>query len=158
VLAGILLPSAIVFLVLLCNDKVILGPWVNRTWQNAISFTIIGVLIVLSMILVVSALFTSVNAKALTEYLFGASAAAVLLVGAPILWRARRQRVAAGGSADRLADVKQLDRHTWRMPPLEQLSKPAMSGVRRTGLLLLRGYLIVAVLLVTIKIFSAFIH
>jgi Mn2+/Fe2+ NRAMP family transporter len=158
VLAGILLPSAIVFLVLLCNDKVILGPWVNRTWQNAISFTIIGVLIVLSMILVVSALFTSVNAKLLTEYLFEGSFAAVVIIGAPLLWRARRQRIAAGGSADRLADVKQLDRHAWRMPPLEQLTKPAMSGVRRTGLLLLRGYLIVAVLLVTVKIFSSFVH
>jgi Mn2+/Fe2+ NRAMP family transporter len=28
VLAGILLPSAVLFLTLLCNDKDILGPWV----------------------------------------------------------------------------------------------------------------------------------
>jgi hypothetical protein len=49
-------------------------------------------------------------------------------------------------------------RKTWRMPPLDQLPRPVMSPVRKTGLLLLRGYLIVAVLLVTIKIFSSFIH
>jgi Mn2+/Fe2+ NRAMP family transporter len=158
VLAGILLPSAIVFLVLLCNDKTILGPWVNKTWQNVVDFTIIGVLIVLSMILVVSALFTSVNAKLLTEVLFAAAAAAVLVIAGPLLLRARRQRIAAGGSADRLADIRDLDRKTWRMPPLDQLTKPVMSPVRKTGLLLLRGYLIIAVLLVTIKIFSAFIH
>jgi Mn2+/Fe2+ NRAMP family transporter len=158
VLAGILLPSAILFLVLLCNDKQILGPWVNKTWQNVVDFTIIGVLIVLSMILVVSALFTSVNAKLLTEVLFAASAAAVLVIGGPLLLRSRRRRIAAGGSADRLADVKQLDRHTWRMPPLDQLPKPVMSPLRTTGLLLLRGYLIISVLLVTIKIFSNFIH
>jgi Mn2+/Fe2+ NRAMP family transporter len=30
VLAGVLLPSATVFLLLLCNDKAVLGPWVNR--------------------------------------------------------------------------------------------------------------------------------
>jgi hypothetical protein len=157
VLAGILLPSAIVFLVLLCNDKAILGPWVNKTWQNVVDFTIIGVLIVLSMILVVSALFTSVNARLLTEVLFAAAAAAVLVIAGPLLLRARRQRI-AGGSADRLADIRDLDRKTWRMPPLDQLTKPLMSPVRKTGLLLLRGYLIIAVLLVTIKIFSSFIH
>ncbi len=33
-LAGILLPSATVFLLLLCNDKAVLGPWVNRPWLN----------------------------------------------------------------------------------------------------------------------------
>ena len=28
-LAGVLLPSATVFLLLLCNDKAVLGPWTN---------------------------------------------------------------------------------------------------------------------------------
>jgi Mn2+/Fe2+ NRAMP family transporter len=158
VLAGILLPSAILFLVLLCNDKVILGPWVNRTWQNVIAFTIIGVLIVLSMILVVSTLFVSINGVKLTEIMFAAAGGGVLVVGGPILLRSRRQRIAAGGSADRLADIRQLDRSTWRMPPLDQLSKPVMSPMRKAGLLILRGYLIASVLLITVKIFSSFIH
>jgi Natural resistance-associated macrophage protein len=158
VLAGILLPSAILFLVLLCNDKQILGPWVNKTWQNVVDFTIIGVLIVLSMILVVSTLFTSVNAKLLTEVLFAASAGAVLVIGGPLLLRSRRRRIAAGDSAGRLADVRQLDRDTWRMPPLDQLPKPVMSPLRMAGLLLLRGYLIASVPLITVKIFSSFIH
>ncbi len=29
-LAGVLLPSATVFLLLLCNDREVLGPWVER--------------------------------------------------------------------------------------------------------------------------------
>ena len=33
-LAGVLLPSATVFLLMLCNDKEVLGPWVNRPWLN----------------------------------------------------------------------------------------------------------------------------
>ncbi len=36
-LAGVLLPSATVFLLLLCNDKDVLGPWVNRPWLNAVA-------------------------------------------------------------------------------------------------------------------------
>jgi NRAMP (natural resistance-associated macrophage protein)-like metal ion transporter len=156
VLAGILLPSAILFLVLLCNDKEVLGPWVNKTWQNVIDFTIIGVLIVLSMILVVSTLFTSVNGVVLTEALFAAAAGAVVVVGVPLLVRSRRRRIA--GRADRLADVRHLDRRTWRMPPLDQLPTPVISPLRRAGLLLLRAYLIASVLLITVKIFSSFIH
>ncbi|HEV2254833.1 MAG TPA: NRAMP family divalent metal transporter [Streptosporangiaceae bacterium] len=158
VLAGILLPSAILFLVLLCNDKQVLGPWVNKTWQNVVDFTIIGVLVVLSMILVVSTLFTSVNGVVLTEALFGASAGGVLIIGAPALLRSRRRRTASGRSADRLADVRHLDRDTWRMPPLDRLPKPVISPLRTAGLLVLRGYLIASVLLITIKIFSSFIH
>jgi NRAMP (natural resistance-associated macrophage protein)-like metal ion transporter len=158
VLAGILLPSAILFLVLLCNDKDILGPWVNKTWQNVVDFTIIGVLVVLSMILVVSTLFKSVNGVALTGALSGAAGAAVVFVVLPLLVRSRRRRIAAGGSADRLADVRHLDRQTWRMPPLDQLPKPGMSPLRKAGLLVLRGYLITSILLITVKVFSSFIH
>jgi NRAMP (natural resistance-associated macrophage protein)-like metal ion transporter len=158
VLAGILLPSAILFLVMLCNDKAILGPWVNKTWQNVVAFTIIGVLVVLSMILVVSTLFSAVNGVVLSEALFGLAGGAVLVVGGPLLLRSRRRRIASGGSADRLADVRHLDRDTWRMPPLDQLTKPVMSPLRKGGLLLLRGYLIASVLLITVKIFSSFIH
>ena len=37
VLAGVLLPSATVFLLLLCNDKPVLGPWVNTALAERIS-------------------------------------------------------------------------------------------------------------------------
>ena len=36
-LAGVLLPSATVFLLLLCNDRAVLGPWFNPPWLNAIA-------------------------------------------------------------------------------------------------------------------------
>jgi len=35
---------------------------------------------------------------------------------------------------------------------------PVMSPLRKAGLLPLRGYLIASVLLITVKIFSSFIH
>ena len=36
-LAGVLLPSATVFLLLLCNDREVLGPWVNAPWLNVLA-------------------------------------------------------------------------------------------------------------------------
>lgn len=52
VLAGIMLPSAIIFLQLLLNDRELLGEqFVNTRLNNIINWTIIGVLFVLSLIL-----------------------------------------------------------------------------------------------------------
>jgi Mn2+/Fe2+ NRAMP family transporter len=52
VLAGIMLPSAIIFLQLLLNDKELLGErYVNQAWNNWVNWTIIVVLFALSLIL-----------------------------------------------------------------------------------------------------------
>lgn len=52
VFAGLVLPSAIVFLQLLLNDRDLLGDrWVNRPWNNIINWTIIAVLFALSLVL-----------------------------------------------------------------------------------------------------------
>lgn len=52
VLAGIILPSAIIFLQLLLNDHKLLGDhWVNKRWNNIINWSIIIVLFALCLIL-----------------------------------------------------------------------------------------------------------
>jgi Mn2+/Fe2+ NRAMP family transporter len=51
VLAGVMLPSAIIFLQLLLNDKELLGEHANKPWNNVVNWTIIIVLFVLSLIL-----------------------------------------------------------------------------------------------------------
>jgi Mn2+/Fe2+ NRAMP family transporter len=52
VLAGIMLPSAIIFLQLLLNDKDVLGEqFVNRRWNNWVNWTIIITMFVLSLVL-----------------------------------------------------------------------------------------------------------
>jgi Mn2+/Fe2+ NRAMP family transporter len=52
VFAGLILPSAIIFLQLLLNDHALLGDrWVNRSWNNWINWTIIVVLFALSLLL-----------------------------------------------------------------------------------------------------------
>ena len=52
VFAGLILPSAIIFLQLLLNDRALLGDrWVNRPWNNWINWSIVAVLFALSLIL-----------------------------------------------------------------------------------------------------------
>lgn len=52
VLAGIMLPSAIIFLQLLLNDKHVLGQnYINKRWNNWVNWIIIVVLFTLSLIL-----------------------------------------------------------------------------------------------------------
>ena len=57
VLAGLILPSAVIFLQLLLNDKELLGEeFVNKPWNNVINWIIIGVLFILSAVLAVQQL------------------------------------------------------------------------------------------------------
>ena len=60
-LAGVLLPSASVFLLLLCNDEAILGPWVNSFKTNAATLFIVAVLVTLSLILTAAVLFPRIS-------------------------------------------------------------------------------------------------
>ena len=54
VLAGIMLPSAIIFLQLLLNDKEMLGErFANKPWNNVVDWTIIIVLFAFSLALAV---------------------------------------------------------------------------------------------------------
>ncbi|MBW4040130.1 MAG: Nramp family divalent metal transporter, partial [Acidobacteria bacterium] len=52
VFAGLVLPSAIIFLQLLLNDRALLGDrWVNRPWNNWINWSIVVLLFALSLVL-----------------------------------------------------------------------------------------------------------
>lgn len=54
VLAGLMLPSAIIFLQLLLNDRELLGDQLaNKSWNNWVNWTIVALLFVLSMVLAV---------------------------------------------------------------------------------------------------------
>jgi Mn2+/Fe2+ NRAMP family transporter len=57
VIAVTLLPAALVFLILLLNDKDVMGKYKNSLTQNIISFTIVIVIIILSTLYALSALF-----------------------------------------------------------------------------------------------------
>ncbi len=60
VLAGLMLPSAIVFLQLLLNDRELIGDdMVNRQWNNVVNWSIITILFILSLVLAVQQLIPS---------------------------------------------------------------------------------------------------
>jgi Mn2+/Fe2+ NRAMP family transporter len=147
-LAGLLLPSASVFLLLLCNDPQVLGPRVNRRWLNIVAGLIIGVLLLLSSILLASTLFPTVNTVALT---IGLSAALVIGSTATFLVLYTMHRSSATPKTVTVTPVDRSECDTWRMPPLRALKPYVWTPSLRLGMLLLRAYLILSALLLLVK-------
>ena len=145
VLAGVLLPSATVFLLLLCNDRHVLGPWVNGPALNLFTSAVIAVLVILSLVLTSQVLFPSISSKAIVEMLVGGGIISVL-TGA-IYLAYRRFRPAPSGEV-----IPKSERPTWRMPPLTLLAAPKLSIETRLGLLVLRTYLLIAMILVVVRV------
>ena len=139
-LAGVLLPSASVFLLLLCNDREVLGPWVNRTWLNVVAAVIIAVLILLSLILMATTLFPGLDVTEVAVIGGAVLAAALIAFG---LWALR--------SPSKEAPVYDVPRQDWTMPPLALLGRPEWSTGRRVAMLSLRGYLVVSMILLVVK-------
>jgi Mn2+/Fe2+ NRAMP family transporter len=123
VLAGVLLPSATVFLLLLCNDKAVLGPWVNGRRTNLFTAAVVAVLVTLSVILTASVLFPAITAGQIFAIMACCGAVTALAAG-----------------------------DNWRMPPLSLLQRPVMSAGRKIGMGALRLYLGAAMVLVIVKI------
>ncbi|CPR12943.1 divalent cation-transport integral membrane protein [Mycobacterium bohemicum DSM 44277] len=178
-LAGVLLPSATVFLVLLCNDRAVLGPWVNTVRQNIVAWITVWSLVLLSLALTATTFFPGLSTGAIEAGLAGgavigiAGGAAAIVAGRRHSDRRDAQTLvgALGGGldpgevdeiddaplltpAERRAVLRQ-DRLAWQTPDLPGLARPAMSPIRRAGLLILRGYLVVAAVFVIVKIIEA---
>ena len=142
-LAGVLLPSALVFLLLLCNDRAVLGPWVNPRWLNVIAGAVTVIFLALSGMLVGGTLFPRLAVSW--------HATAVVLLAAGILGAALGVRLSPGGPPGPPGD----SRHgppAWTMPPIETLPPPAASRARLLGLVALRAYLLLAAAAVIIKV------
>jgi hypothetical protein len=149
-LAGILLPSATVFLLLLCNDRAVLGPWVNKPWLNVVGTAIVGVLVMLSLILAVTTFFPNLDVNLLTLVLGSILVVALLAMGVTSLVNASRHRHHTSDDAE--TGIEILPKEDWRMPPLEQLTRPVWSTARKIGMLSLRLYLVAAVILMVVKV------
>jgi hypothetical protein len=142
-LAGVLLPSATVYLLLLCNDRAVLGPWVNSRKTTMFAATVVALLVALSVVLTASVLFPGITARQIIQ-IFCVCGAVSAILGAWTLARARRS---VGG-----VPVDRTGRDGWRMPSLAMLSKPVMSGSRKVGLTVLRSYLAIAMVLVVVRL------
>jgi Mn2+/Fe2+ NRAMP family transporter len=140
VLAGVLLPSASVFLILLSNDRAVLGPWANPPWLNAVAAVAVGTLVVLSALLVLTTLFPAAPVGRLAVPL-GLVAAGCALATHPGLRRSLARR-------EPDADV---ERSEWTMPSVETLAPPLPSRPRTVCLTVMRIYLLFASAVIVMK-------
>ncbi len=147
-LAGLLLPSASVFLLLLCNDHEVLGPWVNKQWLNAIAAVIVAVLLVLSGTLMATTLFPNINVTAVFVGLAIVLAAGGILVVGALAVMSRRK-----GHLTELPrpTISSVEKKSWRMPPLALLKPVRWSPGLRVGILAMRAYLIASAVLLLVK-------
>ncbi|WP_396332329.1 NRAMP family divalent metal transporter [Burkholderia anthina] len=143
-LAGVLLPSATVFLLVLCNDRQVLGPWINSTKLNVFTGAVIWVLVLLSIVLTASVMYPDISGEAIVDVLVGGTVLAIVGYLATVLIR-RHKRVVEPG-------VDRALRDTWRMPPLDTLEPQKMTVATRVWMAVLRGYLVIAVGLVIVKV------
>ena len=142
-MAGVLLPSASVYLLVLCNDKDVLGPWVNGRKTNLFTGAVLAVLITLSVILTLAVLYPNLTAGQILDVMGGCGLLALGLAGYTLFGRRAR---AAAGPIDRTGALD------WRMPPLSRLGRAVMPTSRRIGMTALRLYLALASILVVVKI------
>src|SRR3989475_1137173 len=105
-LAGALLPNPTVFLVLLCNDRAVLGPWVNKPWLNVVATIIVSALLLLSLVLVISTLFPSTNVTVLVIVLGAAMSLVVLVSAGWLVWNSRR--------AEPILELPRTEKENWR--------------------------------------------
>ncbi len=145
-LAGVLLPSATVFLLLLCNDKAVLGPWVNSQAVNIFTGTVVAILVILSVILTASVLFPQITSLQIESIIAGGSIFGLIVTVIMLLVR----RMKRDGISETPVDPSVRD--SWRMPPLEQLAPANMSLSTRFWMGVLRGYLLIAAGLVLVRI------
>ena len=147
VLAGVLLPSATVFLLILCNDAEVVGPWINGRAMNLFTGAIIAVLVILSLVLTASVLYPDLGAQAIVEILLGGAALSVVIGGGMLVF----QHLNPGTLPPAIDPAKRL---TWRMPPLALLAAPKLSLGSRVGLAVMRSYLLIAMIMVGFRTYQ----
>ncbi len=132
-LAGVLLPSATVFLLLLCNDREVLGPWVNSRALNFFTGAVIAALVLLSVILTASVLFPDLGERRILGILVGGAGLAASLGLMMFL---------AGSVGTQPIDRS--GRDSWLMPPLHRLAPAKLTLQTRGWMGILRLYLLAA--------------
>jgi Mn2+/Fe2+ NRAMP family transporter len=144
-LAGVLLPSASMFLLLLCNDPAVLGPWRNGVKLNVLATVIVAVLLLLSLILMATTLFPKLNVAAFAE-IGGAVLAVVLVIVGAAIWAGQRRQPGAT-----IETHPSIPKEQWTMPPLTLLSRPPASTGRKLAMFTMEAYLLAAVALLIVK-------
>ena len=145
-MCGLMLPCTTIFVLMLANDREVLGPWTNTRWMNAIATIVIGALVVLSITLMVSTLFLHVNVKSLLMDLS-------VVVGGALAIFVPWAFVHTGPAP--IYDVQRAD---WRMPRLALVEPLPMSRGRRILLRSIAVYLAVAGVMLVWRMIQLGVH
>ena len=94
---------------MLCNDREVLGPWVNPSWLNALAaLASVCILVVLSTLLSITTIFPGVDITTVGLGMF--AALPIALIAAAAMSPGRRP-------------VATASRQHWTMPQLEKLGR-----------------------------------
>jgi hypothetical protein len=104
---------------------------------------VVALLITMSVVLVVSVVFPGITGRQILSILLGCTVVAVAAGGWALIRSLR---------AHSSVEVDRRDRETWRMPPLNMLSKPGMSAGRKVALTVLGSYMVIATVMVIVRI------
>jgi NRAMP (natural resistance-associated macrophage protein)-like metal ion transporter len=139
-LCGLMLPSTTIIVLMLANDRELMGPWINGRLLNVVAIFMVVVLVVLSFTLMISTLFTSVHVLTLLEVLAGIGVVG-LVIGLPIAWRQWRPPA-----------HYDIDKRDWRTPRLTLLAPMPKSRARTILMRSQSAYLFAAGVLLIVRI------
>jgi NRAMP (natural resistance-associated macrophage protein)-like metal ion transporter len=142
--AGILLPSTLVLLLILCNDKHLLGPLTNGRWLNATAIAAVAVVLALSTLLTITTVLPHLGIKTALLATIG------LLIGSGIaLATSYLQDKRSNQPANTLTPWQT---QTWSTPALELVKPANPARPRLLALAILRGYILAIAGLLLLKL------
>jgi len=147
-LTGVLLPPTLIIVLILCNDEQLLGPQRNGPRLNLIAAGVIALIVGLSTLLTLRTTFPDLRLGAASAI----TVAIVLAAGVPVAWSCRGglfHRAAATSSGEPLTPWQ---RRTWSAPALELVPAMPRTRPRTLALAVARGYVLVMLVLLVIKL------
>jgi Mn2+/Fe2+ NRAMP family transporter len=143
-LAGILLPTALVLLLMLCNDRELVGPLTNPGWLNAIAVAAITLILGLATMLTITTVVPGVSVL---------GAACVTAAGAAVFAGALAAMLTGARSPRPPSDtLTSWQRRTWSSRMLELVPAPPATRSRVLVLAMLRAYTVVMIALLVVRL------
>jgi Mn2+/Fe2+ NRAMP family transporter len=149
-LAGILLPVALVLLLMLCNDRELVGPLTNPRWLNAIAVAAVTLILALVTMLTITTVIRGasvLDAALVTGAVFAVCGAALA---------ATFRGVHVPRPAAKAMTLWQ--RRTWSSPMLELVPAAPATRARLLTLVLLRVYTLVMLALLAARLGTLIAH
>ncbi|MGO9750834.1 MAG: NRAMP family divalent metal transporter [Solirubrobacteraceae bacterium] len=143
--AGILLPSTLVLLIILCNDKSLLGPLTNGRWLNASAIAAVVAVLALSTLMTITVALPNLGSDEALLATGGLLLATALALAASHL----RNRQSSPSEEEALTPWQ---RRTWSAPALELVKPASPTRPRLLALAILRCYILTIACLLALKL------